>query len=92
MKIFQIFHGKCHWDATGLHPTLDDVAGKYAPDIVFVEAPDYVYESWGYDEEQEGDARFIKPETPEGWIYDERSGTFYNEEDAEAVAEERAKS
>ncbi len=30
----------------------------------------------GWDGTKEGDARFIKPETPEGWIYNEETGQF----------------
>lgn len=76
MKIFQILSGFCHYDATPVHPTLADTVGKYAPDIVFVEAPDYVFEGWGFDETKEGDARFIKPTAPEGWYYDDATGQF----------------
>ena len=77
MKVFQIFKGFCHWDATRKHPTLGDTVGKYAPGILFVETPDYVFEGWGYDETAEGDERFIKPTAPEGWAYDDATGTFY---------------
>ena len=79
MKIFQVFMGFCHWDATRTHPTLESTEGLYAPDIVFVEAPDYVFEGWGYDEDAEGDARFVQPTPPEGWLYDPKTGTFYPE-------------
>lgn len=77
MKVFQIYQGFCHWDATRKHPTLADTLGKYAPGILFVETPDYVFEGWGYDETAEGDKRFIKPTAPEGWAYDDATGTFY---------------
>ncbi len=89
MKIFQIFGGFCHWDATRKHPTLESTIGYYAPNIVFVEAPDTVWEGWGYDDTQEGDARFIQPSLPEPsqwttesgelrqWMYDTSTGTFY---------------
>lgn len=77
MKVFRIFQSLCHWDATPQHPTLNSAEGLYAPDIVFVEAPDYVREGWDYDETAEGDARFIEPTPPEGWLYDRKTGTFY---------------
>lgn len=77
MKIMQILNGICHWDATSIHPTLADTVGRYAPDIVFVEAPDYVFIGWGYDPEKTGDERFIKPTAPDGWCYDDATGTFY---------------
>jgi len=77
MKIMQIFNGLCHWDATAKHPTLESTEGLYAPDIQFVEAPDYVREGWGFEPTAEGDARFIEPTPPEGWGYDRETGTFY---------------
>lgn len=70
-------------------PTFQDTESRFAPDIIFVEAPDYVFEGWGYDETAEGDAHFIKPQAPEGFIYDERTGTFYPEnEEAPKTQEE----
>ena len=79
MKIFQIFNGFCHYDMTPQFPTIESTKNKFAPDITIVEAPDYVFQDWGYDETQEGDARFIKPTPPEGWLYDDATGTFYPE-------------
>lgn len=76
MKIMQILNGMCHYDVTPIHPTLADTVGKYAPNIVFVEAPDFVFENWGYDETKTGDERFIKPTPPEGWYYDDETGSF----------------
>ena len=80
MKIFQIFKGICYYDTTPVHPTLESTEGKYPPDVLFVEAPDYVFEGWGFDPTKEGDERFIKPTPPEGWFYDEATGTFYSQE------------
>jgi hypothetical protein len=95
MKIFQIFafpgteDYMCHWDATSKFPTLESTVGRFAPDILFVEAPDYVFEGWGYDFDAEGDARFVKPPLPQPeswtgedgktyqWKYDDATGTFY---------------
>lgn len=77
MKIFQILGGICHWDASNVISSLDEAAERFAPDIVFAEAPDTVYEGWGFDASAEGDARFIKPVPPEGWLYDDETGTFY---------------
>lgn len=81
MKIFQILGGFCHWDASRVASSIDECEKRFAPDMVFAEAPDYVFEGWGYDPYAEGDARFIKPTPPEGWLYDEDTGTFYNPED-----------
>ena len=79
MKIFQIFDGRCHWDATSKHTTIESTVGIYAPNIKFVSAPDYVREGWGYDEAAEGEARFVEPTPPEGWLYDRETGMFYTD-------------
>lgn len=81
MKIFQILNGHCYWDASHVVGSLEEAAERFAPDIIFVEAPDYVHEGWGYDVLADGDARFVKPTPPEGWLYDDGSGTFYKEGD-----------
>lgn len=80
MKIVQIENGFVHWDATRDVPDLDWAKTHYAPNIVFIEAPDYVFEGWTFDEEKEGDERFIEPIPPEGWLYDRGTGTFYPED------------
>lgn len=72
-KVFQIESGICYWDATRQFPTVDSTVGFFPPNLLFVEAPDYVFEGWGY-----ANGEFIKPEPPEGWEYDEKTGTFYD--------------
>ena len=80
-KIMQIFEGRCHYDMTYIgYKDLADARAHYAPDIIIVEAPNKVFEGWEYDETKEGDARFIQPIPPEGWRYDEGTGTFFNPE------------
>lgn len=74
MKIFQIVNGFCHWCTP--FTSMEETKG-FPPDCIFVEAPDYVNEQWGYDETKEGDERFIHPEPPEGWAFDDETGTFY---------------
>lgn len=76
MKIFQIVGNLCYYDATPIHQTLADTAGKYPPDVLFVEAPDYVFEGWGYDDTKDGAERFIQPTPPEGWMYNPETGGF----------------
>lgn len=78
MKIFQIAFGFCHWDATPQFPTLASTVGRFPPTDLFVEAPDYVFEGWGFDETKEGDERFIKPVNYQGFEYDENTGTWYD--------------
>lgn len=79
MKIFQILNNLCYWDATPFVPTMEYAKENYSSEIVFVEAPDYVFEGWGYDKFAEGNDRFVKPTPPEGWLYDDEKGCFYPE-------------
>lgn len=89
MKIFQIVNGFCHWQTP--FQSLSETSG-FPADCIFVEAPDYVNEQWGFDNTKEGDERFIRPEAPEGWDYDEASGTFYPISDLPRMLEEAQKS
>lgn len=75
MKCFQVVNEICYWDATNQFPTIESTVGYFPPDLLFVEAPDNVFEGWGY-----ADGEFIKPTPPEGWIYDDETGTFYPED------------
>lgn len=71
MQVFQIIGGIVHWKTP--YARLADIPpGTYAPDILFIEAPDHVREGWGYT-----DGNFIKPSPPFGWAYDDNTGTFY---------------
>ena len=86
MKVFQIVGGMCHWCTP--FKSVGETIGKFPEDCLFVEAPDYVHESWGYrgDKDDNGNElpledRFIKPTPPEGWLYDDETGTFYPEEE-----------
>lgn len=72
MKVFQVEANICHWDATRQFPSIESTVGYFPPKLLFVEAPDYVFEGWGYV-----DGEFIKPEVPDGWEYDEANGTFH---------------
>ena len=89
MKIFQIVDSLCWWDATATVHSMVVSKEMFPPTDLFVEAPDYVFEGWGYDEHETGDARFIRPEAPEGYLYDEATGTFYPA-DAPSEAEQLA--
>lgn len=73
-KVFQIENNICYWDATRQFPTVESTVGFFPPALEFVEAPDHVFEGWGYV-----DGEFIKPTPPEGWLYDDKTGTFYME-------------
>lgn len=90
-KVFQIVNGMCYWQTP--YSSVDETVGRYPADCIFVEAPDYVNESWGFqDKDAEGnpitgDDRFIKPTPPEGWVYDDETGTFYPEADIPVMLE-----
>lgn len=74
MKVFQILNGICYH----YHPEYTSAAQArqyFVPEFLFVDAPDYVFEGWGYL-----DGKFVKPIPPDGWIYDDATGTFYPEE------------
>lgn len=77
MKAFQIVDNWCYKDYTPIYGTVAEAKKHFAPDIKFVEAPDYVFEGWGYNSKAKGDKRFIKPTPPEGFAYDDETGTFY---------------
>lgn len=87
MKVFKIRNNIVHWDATSVFPTVAATVGRFPPSDLFVEAPDNVFEGWGYDPTKEGDERFIQPTPPEGWLYDEATGTFYPEGEMPSVNE-----
>ena len=76
MKKFQIVNGFCYKDITGMAKkvNLSDF-----PALVWIEAPDYVFEGWGYDPTKEESERFLKPVPPEGWLYDDGTGAFYED-------------
>ncbi len=80
MKIMQIVNNIVHYDMTPIHHTLSDTVGRYPLDVLIVEAPNYVFEGWGYDPNATGDARFIKPTPPDGWEYDDKTGTFVTDD------------
>lgn len=83
MKVFQIVNNICYWDATSKFPTVEDTFGKFPSDVEFVSAPDYVFEGWGYD--RGNTDPWIKPTPPEGWLYDDETGTFYLENPPEEL-------
>ena len=78
MKIFLIRNNFVHYDMTRLYSSVDVARTKYPATTQIVEAPDYVFEGWGFNPNENGNDRFIKPTPPEGWVYDEATGTFYN--------------
>lgn len=78
MKIFQIVNNVVHYEMTHLYSSAAVARTKYPATTQIVEAPDYVFEGWGFNPNENGDDRFVKPLPPEGWEYDDATGTFYN--------------
>ena len=69
-KVFDVMDNRLHHYYPE-YSSVEDTIGLYADNIVFVEAPDWCYEGYGYLPEAEGDDRFIRPMLPEGWVYDQ---------------------
>lgn len=90
MKVFQILSGFVYYQMKE-YTTAEEARKNFAPNIQIEDAPDYVSEGWGFDETQEGDARFIQPTPPEGWLYDIATGTFYPEDGEKPTPPEREK-
>ena len=89
MKIFLIFSNLCYNDLTEQFPTIEIAKEHFSPNTLLVEAPDYVFEYWGYDATKTGNERFIKPTVAEGCTYDETTGTIYRDEDYKYMQEHR---
>lgn len=60
--------------------TYDEARARFAPNIEIAEAPDHVFVGWTYDPSKKGDARFIRPDVQDGWVYDVETGTVYDPE------------
>lgn len=80
MKVFTIKDGSLFSFVFGISSKTEAEEKLADLGLEFVEAPDYVFGTWGYDETQEGDERFIRPLPPEGYVYDEKTGDFYEED------------
>ena len=80
MKVVQIFRGQIHRDLSDMYSSAEEGMKHYSPDIMLVNAPDYVFPGWGYNSSMEGDARFVKPAVPEGMEYDMETGTVWDPE------------
>ena len=102
MKVFLVRGGSCAEDVTdairampgiGAGMTAEELEGILALVPVpaagdrYVPAPDGVWAGWGFAPGKRGDARFMKPQPPAGWRYDEASGTLYRARDGEADTE-----
>ena len=70
MKVMEILNGVCHRE----YPEYKDAteARKFFSDSIhFVDAPNWVWPGYGYNPNNFGDKRFLRPELGEGWVYDD---------------------
>ena len=75
MKIFQIINKITYADFSS-HSSIANIPDKTYPETVMeqlVEAPDHVFLGWAYINNE-----FVQPVTPEGFAYDEKTGTYYS--------------
>ena len=84
MKVFEIAYGHVHRDVSSRFSTAQKASKHFAPNIVFVDAPDNVFPGWGYNPNAVGNARFIKPEVGEGQEYNPETGEVWDPEDVRA--------
>lgn len=88
-KVIQIVNDNCAWVTP--FENVGVTVGMYPSDCLFVEAPDYVFEGWGYITQDDdgnyvsGDDRFVKPVAPEGCVYDDDTGEMVADADAPAL-------
>lgn len=77
MKIVQVSDYFVTKDLTEFYSTIESARYDHAFETI-LEAPDYVFPGWIYDSSRPSPGCFIKPAVPDGWAYDDESGTFYN--------------
>lgn len=84
MKIFLVHNNFCLQDMTGMYESVEQAKQFYTPETLIVSAPDTVFVGWGYL-----NGEFIRPDIPEGWLYDENTGVPYDPNAPEDVSLER---
>ena len=70
MKVVEIVNKRVHreyWE----YQTAEEAQKHFAQNIHFENAPDWVWEGYGFDASKTGDDRFIRPALSEGWVYNE---------------------
>lgn len=83
MKVVEILNSRVHCEYPQ-YQTAAEASTHYAPTIVFVDAPDWVREGFGYVASNVGDERFVRPQLSEGWVYDD-NGFEWNPEEQRAA-------
>ena len=74
MKVVQIFNKLVHSEFNKWGSIAEIPEGTFPQKLIdeLVEAPDYVFIGWGYN-----NGEFIKPTPPKDFAYDDNTGTFY---------------
>lgn len=75
-QVFQVIDGIVHWK-TPYATKASIPKDHYPPKVMaqFVEtSDDSVREGWGYVS-----GEFVRPTPPEGWLYNDSTGTFYKQ-------------
>lgn len=81
MKLFQIINNVANADFSKYGEAKDKIPKNLFPETLInelIEAPEYVFIGWFYDSETK---TWIKPKAPEGFAYDDETGTFYPDKD-----------
>lgn len=77
MKVVEILGNVVH-HVYEQYESLEEARRYYAPNIHLEEAPDQVFESWIFNPDMVGDARFSLPPIPDGWVWDESAQFPYD--------------
>lgn len=87
-KVFEIVDGICI-DKLPFTSLTTKITSR-SSNVLFVQAPDYVFPGWGYKNVDDdgnsitGDDCFIKPVAPEGYFYNDETGEFVADTEFEA--------
>lgn len=69
-KVVEILYGRVH-KIYPQYDSKDEAYGHFSNSIHFEDAPDNIWEGFGFDPSKEGDERFTRPPLSDGWAYDE---------------------
>ena len=86
-KVMEILYNRVHREYPE-YDSADEASSHFAPTIRFVDAPDWVWPGYGYDDTKQGDERFVRPALNEGWEYDE-NGCPWSPEETRATERRR---
>ena len=76
MKVMEIADGRTRISCPQ-YASAEEARKYFAPNIQFIDVPDWVGVGWKILDGVEGDGKYLAPELPEGWVWDEQ-GHPYN--------------